>query len=470
MKLRYYILIFFLLIVVGGVGLYMYVARLADQRLKDVIARVDQLDPGWRLEELEAKRVKLPDNENSAVRVMAATKLKATDAISNDDESRHFTDVPSHKQLNARQIELLRVYRKIMEPALTEVKPIADMPKGRYVVVWSDDAISTLLPHIQEAREVARMLSMESMLQAQDKDLAGAAQTWRALFNTGRSIGDEGTCISLLVRIAIEAVSIKNLERLLAQGELSAEALKAVQSLLEDEAAQPLFLIAMRGERAFSDRAVLALGNGKLSPAALGAAGGVGSGNSTLSKLIGYFLMGSLTNQRSSMLEHTSDVVEIAKLPEMEQKPKLDQLMATVPTKPMMVRLLAPAIDKVHGAFQRGQAGLRSAICAVAAERYRLKHGQWPESLAQLVPEYLKQIPNDPYVGNPILLRRAEDGLILYSVGADKQDNQGNLGGNPMAPGTDYGFRLWDVKSRRQAPEPIKKDEPKEPEGNPGGP
>jgi hypothetical protein len=49
-----------------------------------------------------------------------------------------------------------------------------------------------------------------------------------------------------------------------------------------------------------------------------------------------------------------------------------------------------------------------------------------------------------------------DDGVVIYSVGADGKDNGGKLDKNPTKDGTDRGFRLWDVPKRRQPPKPPK--------------
>jgi hypothetical protein len=69
------------------------------------------------------------------------------------------------------------------------------------------------------------------------------------------------------------------------------------------------------------------------------------------------------------------------------------------------------------------------------------------------VPDYLKAVPNDPYDGKPLRYKRVADGVLVYSVGPDRQDHGG--AGNrarPFAQGSDYVFRLWDVDQRRQPP------------------
>lgn len=71
------------------------------------------------------------------------------------------------------------------------------------------------------------------------------------------------------------------------------------------------------------------------------------------------------------------------------------------------------------------------SLAAVALERYRLRHGEWPAELAALTPEFLEQVPWDWMSGEPLRYRRNHDGsYLLYSVGLDGQDD----GGDPTPP------------------------------------
>jgi hypothetical protein len=64
---------------------------------------------------------------------------------------------------------------------------------------------------------------------------------------------------------------------------------------------------------------------------------------------------------------------------------------------------------------------------AVALKRYELRHGQLPQSLALLVPEFLAQAPHDFMDGQPLRYRVNGDGsFALYSVGEDGQDDGGD--------------------------------------------
>src|SRR5262245_41559145 len=90
------------------------------------------------------------------------------------------------------------------------------------------------------------------------------------------------------------------------------------------------------------------------------------------------------------------------------------------PDVPVLGWVMAPGASRVAGAERRAVTLVRCAVAGMAAERYRLRHGRWPESLAELVPAgLLREVPADPYSEGPLQLRRARDGLVIHSVGPD---------------------------------------------------
>jgi len=62
-----------------------------------------------------------------------------------------------------------------------------------------------------------------------------------------------------------------------------------------------------------------------------------------------------------------------------------------------------------------------------AASLYKAAEGSLPEGWQDIVPEYLQEIPLDPFSDKPLKLKtNAEAGLVIYSVGKDRKDNGGN--------------------------------------------
>lgn len=92
--------------------------------------------------------------------------------------------------------------------------------------------------------------------------------------------------------------------------------------------------------------------------------------------------------------------------------------------------LSVTVLSTVDGALQKSaqtDCHAEMAVTAIALKRYRLKHGQWPEKLGALVPEFLPAVPQDWMDGQPLRYRLNPDGTYtLFSVGRDGQDDGGD--------------------------------------------
>jgi hypothetical protein len=166
--------------------------------------------------------------------------------------------------------------------------------------------------------------------------------------------------------------------------------------------------------------------------------------------------------QQPNHLRYLNEMVAVAKKPPEEWNALLAPHRTGLRGQPMVIQMLAPAIDKMGQASQRNHAVLRSAIVALAAERFRQQHGRWPETLDELVrSKLLSAVPTDSYNGAPITLARPAAALVVYCVGPDGADNGGKIDRqNPTKPGTDLGFQLWDAPARRAPALPPKPSGP----------
>jgi hypothetical protein len=96
------------------------------------------------------------------------------------------------------------------------------------------------------------------------------------------------------------------------------------------------------------------------------------------------------------------------------------------------------------GRFAEAEARRRLIITAIALERFRGQHGEYPKALEQLSPELLRQPLVDFMDGQPLRYRLMGDRrFILYSVGLDCVDDGGDLRRpqqDPLTPGGPRGF------------------------------
>lgn len=449
-----------------AVAIHAYTRHLANERLREAIEAVDRVDPRWRLEEIEEDRAVIPDEKNGALRALAAAqalpKRRVVPRIEPD-----WKLLPASQMLDPQLTTTLREERNKHAAALSLAREMMDFDRGRYPITYAPDYFSTLLPHGNQARDVGWLLEVDIALLAQDGDIPAALRSCRALVNLARSFGDEPISITQLARIALVVNACRGIERALAQGEATDADLNALQSLLQAEDGERFFPLACRGERAGFHRLAEAVEAGSVSLRT------AGESREPLSpgwrERVTAELSGSmLRRDHARMLEFMTEFVEIANLPPHQRAPRFAAIkMALEPEKKVFTRLM-PAMDKVAEAVQRHRTNVRTTQIALAAERFRTKHGRWPISAEALVPRYLPSVPPDPYTGHPLKFLWQDGGVVVYSVGADGTDDLGTFNrSQPTAPGTDVGFQLWPVRQRRQpAPEkPAPPPRPPEPEG-----
>ena len=78
--------------------------------------------------------------------------------------------------------------------------------------------------------------------------------------------------------------------------------------------------------------------------------------------------------------------------------------IATLTT--LLEKLLLPALGNAAKKFAYAQTSVDLARIAIALERYRLAHGEYPESLDALAPQFIAKLPHDIINGQPLHYRR----------------------------------------------------------------
>ena len=106
----------------------------------------------------------------------------------------------------------------------------------------------------------------------------------------------------------------------------------------------------------------------------------------------------------------------------------------------------------VYGGYQRqgltllaraaeSEARRRLLVTAIAIERFHRANHSYPDALSKLAPDYLKSVPKDFMDGEPLRYRRTDDDrFLLYSVGSDGQDDNGQLLAEPNTSAVVGGF------------------------------
>lgn len=429
------------------------VANASDPELEKIIAELDQKEPGWRIEELEAKRKVLTPEENSALVISGSYKL-----LGNQEQKKplwelgKLPDIAAIKSspqqlLTPPSINLIKTTLGAFQPSLDEAKKVAKLPEGRFEITYAPNIANTILSPLDATGAITDLLTIDAFIQAQDGKSQQAMESTRAIFNIARSVGEIPFPISYQVRGRICAQSIRMLELTIALGEPSKDSLSQFQSLLENEASFPMFLHIAKANRASNYAVLSSLKKDKDMIKNLKGIFDLKDDEAIATKLV-------LEEPTilSWLLKYSNSLVAIANLPQQDQQKAVTELALKLNEKNMLfVKLFTSPPKKIWETSHSNLAILNCAITSLAMERYRITNSKWPRKLDELVPEYLAKLPTDPFNGEPLLVGTILGGLVIYSVGPDLQDNNGLIDDSrPTKEGTDIGFRLWEVPKRRQ--------------------
>jgi hypothetical protein len=466
MAVGFLVLLGILTLVVWGTRAYF--GRLGAERLNAVSAKLDAEDPGWRLEPLLARRQQqAPAKEQNAAEVVLPlgeqlshernkpwTDWRRAEGFQDCDRSNH--------RLPPEWIDHLNKMRDHTATVREEARKLQTFTTGYYHVTMGENPYTTLLPHIDKARQVVALLQYDALLAAVDNDPDAAIRSAHAALNVGRSIGDEPFLISQLVRISCATVAVESAFQTLAWGE-PRQGLTQLQAAFATEANEPWFLNGIRGERASIDRIFAGLASGKLTLDDFVILGLQKPGPLEYAAFRLY--KGVIPEDHAAALRILTEYIAAAKLPSHEQAAALAKIK--LPPRPpddfryIGTNLMLPATEKVAEAGLRSRALLLAASCLIACERFRQARGRWPESLDEIPKEILPDVPLDPYDGQPIRFERLHDGVTVYSVGPQRKTNTTQKP-TEIGPYTVHGFgwKLWDVDHRGLAPRPWAPDAP----------
>lgn len=280
--------------------------------------------------------------------------------------------------------------------------------------------IGLTLEHVQHARSGARMLSLESHVRAHRGDAAGVVESLVTMHRLGECLDSEPILISQLVRVAIHSMAVEQTRRMLSEVNFSDNQLARLQREFSPTDFATSFQQAMLGERVF--------GITTLNMQDIGAATGepMPPGLTLLreSNLVAY-------------LDHMEKLIAASKLPYAEGQQAFEAVdlqmkdaSAWEQLNQAIARTLTPSVQAAQTASTRGDAANRMIVALIAAKRFQLQHGDLPQRLEQLAPEFLPQVPFDPFDGQPLKYSVNRGIVRIYSVGKDTIDNGGQDDGN----------------------------------------
>lgn len=374
--------------------------------------------------ELDAWLPEMPDDQNGA--------LLLTDAFTNlhtyTNRSPTLTDLTDLNRHDVWSLELREAAERYLDAnkeALTEIEDALKLPAFRFPVDHSYGA-QTELPHLAGLKRSAVLFQLDSMQRSIDGDRAWANSVFLQT-RLATALDSDPYLISYLVRSSIIRIAAQSAEYSLNRTAPELTSSRTLQNAFWAFTQTNLLPLAFITERAstipyfrMSRSEFEAYSNdegGEAPPRTRP------SGKGALPNYIHGFFERDLSFYLTAM-EKFINASESGVPYVLSQE--LDNAARSARSQFHIISgmMLSSYVKAEHRELSTRATSLLAAT-AFSIESYRLTHNQLPETLHSLKPEFLPEIPRDPFDGKAIRYRRLDRGYVLYSVDLDRIDDGG---------------------------------------------
>ena len=355
--------------------------------------------------------------------------------------------VPAQPQSPAEDVLMaLSKYDSVIE----ELRAASRQPCSRFPLNYDNESpAAILLPHLATLQKCRQTLQLRSIAELQNGQPEKALADVKLALQLTDKIRTEPFLISHLVRIAMVQLMLQPVWEGLAEHKWSDAQLAELDSELAKLDFLAAYRLGMHGEMGCQGGEMDRLRRHPeemrgLSGMSAGEEGGMNPllPDKFAARLIpaGWFYQNQFRCARM-MVEYyipAADVNQGTVSPTLARRGDA-ALMAEIKTvSPFNVleKLMLPALGNAVKKFAYAQASVDLARVAIALERYRLAHGEFPESLDALAPQFVEKIPHDVIGGQPLHYRRdpsspgsgaASGQFVLYSIGWNETDDGGEV-------------------------------------------
>jgi hypothetical protein len=282
-------------------------------------------------------------------------------------------------------------------------------------------SVGMLLPELSAIRSSTSLLMLEAKVKLADGEIRSALKNVNTMFAMAEHVVLEPIVVSLLVGASIDNMAVVELEEVLASGIASADDLATVTidgTLSYRRSMERTF----RTEEAVQLMMFYELGHqGSWGLVELKPSESYAPLSTSLYRI--FMLPSDLEGHR----RFSDSIRSLAAKPYHLSQDGFGESYATFHDYPsgIITQLLTPMLGLIVQEAAKADARRRVARLGLASYRYRAEHGNFPEKLTDLVPEFLLFIPQDPFDGKPLKFKPTEAGLVIYSIGPDMKDDDG---------------------------------------------
>ncbi len=299
-----------------------------------------------------------------------------------------------------------------------------------------DNPAEILLPHLGALTRCSQCLELRAVAEIRDSQRENAARDAKLMLRLAGCLDTEQTFVTKVVRVNLVTQALQPVWEGMAQHKWTDTQLAELEAELANLDFVGDYRTSMRAEMVMFQGGTISYlrrhRGGLLSE--LGRDGLSVSGAENL--LFHFIPSGWFYQNHVSCAWATLELyLPVADMNQHTMSPKLAQHADEVVAadlrgfKPFhKAEMFLPGLSKAAQKFAFGQSSVDLARVAIALERYRLAHGEYPEALEALVPTFLATLPHDVIGGRPLQYRRADkEHFLVYSVGWNEKDDGGTI-------------------------------------------
>jgi len=312
------------------------------------------------------------------------------------------------------------------DPLLLELREAGKRPHCRFPVHW-EKLFNASLPHLGTLQTAADRFALRLSAHLSLGDSPAAYQDFHDGLRLATATREEPSIISGLVRLSIEAKMLNCVWDGLGKRQWAAPELQQIEADLSGLDWLSDYVFSMNCQRGSSNEIMDTIIR---DPSAYSQTLGNLSGMERYVRVYptGWIYQSKLRNNR--FLDELIARMEPGQHRFFGQRP-VPSSAANLVSVPQRIHYLlfffmSGPLESIETKYLQGATMTDEARIACALECFRQKKGAYPESLAELAPEFIAELPAEVVNGEPYRYRRTKDGLfLLYSVGTDLRDDGG---------------------------------------------
>jgi hypothetical protein len=320
----------------------------------------------------------------------------------------------------------LRRFLKRQSSALALLRQAAAKPGCSFERDYGRPSVAMLVPELYLLRTAARLLALDAICRASDKDYRGAIEDVNAMFRVAEHVSSDPLLISQLVAMGVDGSAIDTLRHILASGRLPPEDLAMIH-LPERTSYRTLLRRAFRMEEATFLATSEQVGDGQIGVWQLVAWSGDHTHQGIPHIFPPVYRLFLLGDDIAAQAHFAALLDRAAALPYAQGEEVIKQYDQELQAQPggVLTALFMPALGASVEHAVRAEAQRSAARLGLALYTYHARKGRFPDNVDDLAPDFIPAVPRDPFDGQAMKFKRSGQGAVVYSVGPDMIDNGG---------------------------------------------